>query len=180
MSFNINQFLSEEAITLHREYLRHLKLRYSVLEKSIPEICGKDIRTLYKMRLGKERDEILSLKRDIQYHELFFNSFGPAYQTSEAIRKKYVTEASFLYEIYLSGSNKDVSFVIVYIKNGEVKIDTAYTLLQIPPQFEPILAIDCCEHSYFLDYGFNKDAYLKSLLPYLNLCLIDKFLCYKD
>ena len=180
MYCSINHFLSDEAIALHKEYLRHLKLRYSVLEKSIPEIVGKDIRSMYKMRLGKEKDEILGLKREIQYHEVFFESFGAGYQTSDAVKKKYVTEASFLYEVYLSGSGRDVSFIIIYVKNGEIKIDAVYTPMQIPPQIEPILVIDCCEHAYFLDFGFNKDAYLKSLMPYLNLSLIDKFLSYKD
>ena len=180
MSSSMNRFLSDEAIALHKEYLRQLKLRYSVIEKSIPEIKDKDMRALCKMRLGRERDEIISLKREIQYHELFFSSFGVGYQTSEAIRDKYVTEASFLYEVYLSCGNKGAEFVIVYVKSGEVRIDTVYSLLDSQSQTNPILAIDCCEHAFFLDYGFDKYAYLKRLIPYLNLSAIDKFLSYKD
>ena len=34
---------------------------------------------------------------------------------------------------------------------------------------EPRLAIDLCEHAYFIEYGFDKERYLEDLLRHLDL-----------
>jgi len=170
----IRKFLSETALNLHKEHLKKLKLQYSVFEKSKPEIIGKDISEISRLRI-KDKAEIIKLSCDIRCHELFFSSFGTAYESCVAVRKKYRAEASFLYELYECGRSIDYSFIIIYLDKEEVRIisGTPEIVLKIP---NPMLAIDLYEHSYFLDYGFDKEEYLKNLIPFLNLSKLDKFL----
>ena len=37
-----------------------------------------------------------------------------------------------------------------------------------------VLAVDLSEHAYFTDYGFDKSEYVRNLLPYLDLSILDK------
>jgi len=161
-------FISERACQLHREYLQNLKLKYSVLEKSFPEIVGKTIFDIRKSRV-KYKDEILDLKCDILCHELFFNSFGKKNQTSVSVRRSFGSEARLLYEIYEAGMGAGNCFAIISrTKKGEVEFNLGAPSILIGIS-APILAIDLCEHSYFLDFGFDKEKYLSAVLPHLNL-----------
>ena len=44
----MNLFLSEENIKRHLEHLRTQKLKYSILEKSVPELKGKSIKEILR------------------------------------------------------------------------------------------------------------------------------------
>lgn len=168
----IHKFLSEGALNLHKEHLHKLKLQYSVLQKSIPQIAGKNLLEICRLRF-KDKDEVIGLKSDIQCHELFFTSFGTAYESCASVRKKYRSESSFLYEIYESCKKLDCGFLIIYSDKGEPKLISGAPEI-ISKIKNPIIAIDLYEHSYFLDYGFEKEVYLKNMLPYLNLSKLDK------
>ena len=91
--------LSDRAMNLHKEYILKQKLRYSVMEKSFPDIVGKNIREISRLKI-REREEIVLAKWDIMCHEKYFISFGREHQNSSAARYMCRTEASFLYEIY--------------------------------------------------------------------------------
>ena len=108
--------LSEDALNLHKEYLKKLKLKYSILEKSFPEVSGKSMRGIWGMKI-KERDEILALLRDIKSHELYFESFDREFQSSEAVRQRFRTEASFLYELYEAATKADGDFLLVTVNS---------------------------------------------------------------
>lgn len=178
MRGKIEAFLSEEAIFLHKDYLNDLRLRYSVMEKSFPEIKNADLRRLLKMR-HRYKNEIISLKAEIICHELFFDSFGDAYQGSSAVRECFRTEASFLYEVS-EASNHGACYTVISHEKGKVSVIPITNATDVFKIRNPLLCIDLHEHSYFLDYGFNKDRYISNLLPYLKLGIIDKFLPYKD
>ena len=64
--------------------------------------------------------------------------------------------------------NYNINNIILPITNLEEEREKA--------PFEPILAVDICEHVYFLDYGFDKERFLCRFLPYLSLSKIDQFL----
>jgi len=64
----IRKFLSETALNLHKEHLKKLKLQYSVFEKSKPEIIGKDISEISRLRI-KDKAEIIKLSCDIRCHD---------------------------------------------------------------------------------------------------------------
>ncbi len=179
MKSGIAVFISEQSCSLHEEYLKSLKLRYSVMEKSFPEIKGADLKKLYRIR-HKYKNEILELKSEIFCHELFFNSFGEAYQECVAVRGEYRTEASFLYEIFEASRDKNASYIVISADRGAVKINPLCDAGQIIKTSNPLLCIDLCEHSYFLDYGFDKERYVSNMLPHLKLSVLDKFLADKD
>ena len=48
------EFLSEEGLARHLELLNNLRLRYSIIEKSIPAIKGKDYREISLLKLSGE------------------------------------------------------------------------------------------------------------------------------
>lgn len=179
--FGIDKFISEEAIGLHKNYLENLKLEYSIYEKSAPEIKNMSISAIKRARKLRYKDEILSLRVNLECHNLFFSSFGNEFQSSQAIKKAYGTEASFLYDMCNEARQWETSgFLIIGLSNGRIFKYVGQDLEDIFIKATPILAIDLCEHSYFLDYGFNKNAYLENAMKYLNLNKIDNFLSDKD
>lgn len=174
MTLGIEAVISDQALNMHKDYLKRLRLKYSVLEKSYPELRGKGIDEIAKMRI-RDREEALNLKCDIALHELYFSSFGEGYQCSELARACFGSEASFLYELFeWCRSHKD-DYAVVHINRGKIDFAGGSCDLFIKIR-KPILCVDLCEHAYFLDYGFERDTYLERLLPYLNIGRWDKFL----
>ena len=163
----ISDFLSERSIFMHNEYLKKLKLQYSVLEKSCPSIIGRDLAEIQRLKVPY-KDEILALKAEIVAHEIFFDSFGVKNQTSSVIRNSHGSEASFVYELYDAARKtaNGFAFVVRTRKGVEIYLGAPVEILKTK---NPLLAIDLCEHSYFLDYGFERELYIKNMISYLNL-----------
>lgn len=163
----ICDFLSERSLSLHKEYLEKLKLQYSILEKSVPLIVGKELSDIQKMRVPY-KEEILSVKCNIICHELFFDSFGAGNQSSKCIRDAFGSEAGFLYKIYESTKNAECCFAFITVMRGvpRLYLGSPNMILRLP---NIVLVLDLYEHTYFLDYGFDKEEYVRHMLPYLNL-----------
>ena len=166
------RFISERALSLHKEYVENERLRLSVIEKTYPELSGKCVKDILRSRCG-DKIEAARLKLDIMCHERYFSSFGKHYSQSEAVRRSYVSEATFLYELGRIAESAGEKFIFIYADYKRVKVicGDEWTLLKI--NGSPII-IDLSEHSYFLDYGFEKGRYINNLLPYLDLSLLDK------
>ena len=49
----ISEILSEENISLHKEYVRQMRLRYSILESDLPRLKGASVSDLPRLRLDK-------------------------------------------------------------------------------------------------------------------------------
>ena len=47
----MTDFLSDMSIAQHKDYVRNMRLKYSILEKSIPNLAGKDISDIRRMRI---------------------------------------------------------------------------------------------------------------------------------
>jgi superoxide dismutase len=166
-------FLSEDAIELHKAYLNNLKLRYSVLEKCYPEIKGKSIQQLGRIKSIRREEKIIEAKGEIICHELFFNSFGSPYQSSKNAREQYRSEACFLYEMQELASNNYVKYIIAYTDYGKIKIKAINRFFEMQSISNPVLSLDVCEHAYFMNYAFDKEKYIKSALSYVNLSQLD-------
>ena len=179
--FGINKFISEEAVELHKNYLKNLKLEYSIYEKSYPEIKTMSIPAIKSARYLRYKDEIIRLKVNLECHNLFFSSFGKEFQSSQVIKKAYGSETAFLYDICNEAKQwENGGFLIIGLSGRRIFKYVGRNLEDIFIKATPILSIDLCEHSYFLDYGFNKNAYLENAIKYLNLNKIDIFLSDKD
>ena len=162
----MNMFLSAENIKKHLEHLRTLRLKYSVLEKSVPEIAKRDILEISKLRISSQiREEATRLLWNIRSHELFFDSFTdrPTWTNKEISREK------LMYDILQMSYDKDYGFIYIYNdRNGRIKISHSIEYDGAFVTYTPGLCIDVCEHVYFCDYGFKKDRYVGGALSYLN------------
>jgi len=169
-------FLDEDSIRIHKEYVENLGLRYSILEKSIEEIKGKKVRELLKMRLSeRDRQDVLDLLPEIVLHKLYFSSFSEKEQeTSVNVRSQYGSEAAFLNALYKEGINLRDGFLVIYKNRGKIEYAASSDYKVLFVKAEPIIALDLCEHAYFLDYGFRKKDYLFNSLSHLRLSLLDK------
>ena len=162
----INCFLSEDNIKEHLEYLRLLRLKYSVLVKSFHELEGKNIIDIYKTTLNRRvREEAVNLLWKIMSHELFFNSF----EENASIRKQSVVIDRLIYDIMTEAQEKNYGFLYVY-KNKQN--DVTYMLVDhfdgVFIKYKPLLCLDLYEHTYFLDYRFKKDRFLRNALTYFD------------
>ena len=169
-------FLTEENILIHKEYMRTLRLRHSIMEKSIPEIKGKNIFEIEKMRIStSKKDDVLPNYREYLAHELYFNSFSLDRFSPKCVTGYYSSIESFFYEIYLLASEKAFGFIFVFLDERErAIIHHSEDMKRV--RVAPRLAIDVSEHSYFLDYRFDKEKYLRSAISNLNLSLLDNSL----
>ena len=176
MSDVMRRFLSENTIRVHREYLAHLNLKYSVLQKSEPRLSGLPLDKIYRQNLKSDiKTEAVALLSDIKAHEIYFSSFAEARGKYEKIKKKYVSADSLRYEIFSLARQAYTGFLFIFFGGGELRIDVC----ERPPYFirqAPTLALDLCEHSYFLDYGFRRDEYLRQAIGYLDLSKIEEYL----
>lgn len=167
------EILSERAVQMHRDYLNELILRRSIFEKSYPNgvfdsyIRGRGL-------ASDERERMRELDKQISAHKIFFDSFSNIkYQHSELVKKQYGDVSHLLNEVFRVCMASDGGFVYIVMQRGRVEICARKEKSE--PPAEPVLAVDICEHVYFLDYGFDKEKFLCRILPYLSLCKIDQF-----
>ena len=167
----LNFFLSEDNIKEHLEHLRYLRLKYSVLIKSFRELEGMGLSEILKMSLNKNiKEEAIELLWQIKSHELFFYSFVENPLSTDKIRKENVSKERFLYDIMTYAQDKDYGFLYVY-KDKQNNIVNLFTdhYDGAFAKYQPILCIDLYEHTYFLDYRFKKDKFLRNALAYFDL-----------
>ena len=171
----MNLFLSRENINKHLEHLRQARLKLSVLEKSYPKLSGLDLKGICSLSLPRDiRDRVIYLHKYIKSHELFFNSFSLERNKCNKIKKYYSSRERFVYEIFQLAADKTSGFIYIYIdgKRGP-KIEFSADFTNPFTRYEPCLALDLYEHTYFADYGFAKDKFLRNALQYLNVELLD-------
>ena len=167
----MKEFLSEENIDLHREYVRQKKLKYSIIEGSVSELCGAEVKDIYRMKISaRDKTDAIDLLSEITAHDIFFSSFCDIpYPRSETVAKAYGSEANFLNFLYRLCLKEKYGFVFVYLIGDRIEVKEFYDIENAFRHGTPILAIDVCEHAYFMDYGFDKERYLLSSLPYLDI-----------
>lgn len=166
----MKMFLSEENVKKHLEHFRNLRLRFSVLEKSIPELKGKDISAVSKLSISRKiKDEALELLWQIKSHELFFNSFTINPLWNEEIRKHNSSRERLIYDVF--SQVKDLYYGFLYVYTDRHKnIITIYSNKYDGTfvKYQPSLCLDLYEHTYFNDYGFKKDKFLSNALGYFD------------
>ena len=164
----ITEFLSEESISLHKEYVRQKRLKYSILESYLPELRGASVADLFRLRMGKkDRADALSLLPEIVLHDVFFSSFCEEKNpSSRAIAELYGSEASFLNVLYRLALKHPYGFIGIGRRASVCVFSGDAEALRYDA---PLLAIDLCEHAYFPDYGFDRERYLVEALSHLDL-----------
>lgn len=165
-------FLSEENIALHKNYLKDLRLRYSVLEKSVPYLKGLSLEEIQR-RVPRSSVKVEAIARlsEIKAHEIFFDSFSRKAARCLSLCAKYGSESAFLHEVYSAAKKTKSGFLYVYSKGGvqfEIKEDGGFFF----KGELPVLAVDLFEHAYFKDYSFDRNRYLESAVYSLDLTKI--------
>ena len=164
----LREFLSEENIALHKEYARQIRLKYSILEASLKELTGAGVKDLYRLKLDdRDRADALELLPQIILHDVFFSSFCECrYPRSVLVSSVYGSESAFLNRLYKAAEGAQFGFLIIG-RGASYSVVTDYK--RALRYDEPLLAVDLCEHAYFLDYGFDRERYLVSALSHLDL-----------
>lgn len=171
----MNMFLSTDNIKRHYEQLKTMKLRFSILEKSLPQLEGREMGEIMRMKIDKElKNEALSLLWNIKSHELFFLSFTDIQSGSKRILKRFSSKEKFLYDLLMASFEKEYGFLYIFLnKKDEIVYHFANSFDGAFVKYVPILALDLYEHTYFSDYGFDKRRFLTNALAHLNLSSLD-------
>ena len=172
---NIDKIISDGARRLHIDELSRMRLRYSVLEKSIPALSGVGIREILKLKLPRDvKREAVEAQGMIKAHELYFSSFAGGICRCDRIKEHHTSENAFLYDIMREALPFGEGFCFLMMGRSGVY----HFLTKMPceafikPFATPVLALDLYEHAYFIDYGFEREEYLKRALSFWNLTLI--------
>ena len=167
----MKRFLSEESITYHIDYVKQKRLKYSIIESSVPMLHGADVRDIYRMKIDtRDRRDAIELLSEIRLHDVFFSSFSePVYPRSSTVADAYGNEANFLNCVYRRCLALSHGFVLIYLLGTRIEVRGCTDYPDAFRRCDPVLAMDVCEHAYYSDYGFDKERYLLSALPYLDL-----------
>lgn len=167
-------FLSEGSIKEHERYLHELKLKYSVLAKSVPALSGLTLSEIWR-RLPRSdaKSEAVALLSEITAHEIFFDSFSEKRVRSPKIRSEYGSEDAFLYELFRLAKDTKSGFLYIYA-DGKIRCDVCHDGGFFFKGALPTLAVDLFEHTYFKDYSFDRKKYLSAALGCLDLSKINE------
>lgn len=167
----MNEFLSEENLSLHKEYIRTKRLRYSIIEASFPSLSSADVGRIYRMKIPtRDKRDAIELMAEIKLHDIFFSSFTESpYARSPVVSMRYGSEANFLNTVFRAAMSGRDGFVTIFCSGDDITVDFVRECERAFRSYTPMLAVDVCEHAYFMDYGFDKERYLLSALPYLDI-----------
>ena len=113
-------------------------------------------------------------------HELYFENLEskgpPSEKLKEAVAKSWGTWDKFEADIKGSASSTPGWVVVTYDWTDQ-KLHT-YILFEhhigLPVHQCVVLALDCWEHAFMIDYGTNKTDYLKAFLQNINWEVVSK------
>ena len=164
-------FLSNNNILRHKEHLKTIRSKLSIIVKSCPEINNMNIDALERMRIDRDvKGEVIYLRKYIMAHELFFDSFSDSVGKCTKLKAAKCSKERFLYDILEKAKVSNNCFAFVYINKRQIPcIDISKDLAKPFSAYTPILALDLYEHTYFTDYGFDLEKYIKNALIYFNL-----------
>lgn len=167
----MNTFLSEENIALHSEYQRNIRLKYSIFESSFPMLIGASVRDIMRSGLSsRDKTEAVKLLVERELHNVYFSSFCDLrFSHSPFVADAYGSESAFLNEIFRLAMSLRYGFVLVHSNGENISLSTIGDYENAQRFHRPLLAIDVCEHAYFMDYAFDKERYLMNALPYLDI-----------
>ena len=157
---------------IHKEYLRGLKNKYSIIQKSDPRISGKSVSELMRLGRGYDRGlvkDAVELLSEIKLHEVYFSSFGDAAGRRCPELGSKISLPSLFYEISRCAMGMRYGFVSLAMAGGDITVNCSEKNEEHFIKGEPRLAIDLCEHAYFIEYGFDKERYLGGCLRHLDL-----------
>lgn len=140
----IECFISAQALELHREYAFALQTKKTM--------CAS-------------RKAAAAIENEIRAHALYFSSFRHERSRSQRIKEGYRSENRFCFLLSEYAKNLRFGFLYIYPIARHPYVGYGVEERNID---RAVLAIDLCEHAYFLDYGFDFSAYLSAALSHLD------------
>ena len=164
-------FLSEENILRHMDYLNTLKLKLSVIEKSFPEMQGLDISQISRTNLPADaKSDAAELMWRIKSHTCFFDSFVEENSINKNKKKLGISVEKIIYDVYSLAMEKEYGFIYMFVdKKSRPRLRFTHENDGAFVKYMPLISIDLYEHTYFSDYGFKKDKFLRNALIHLDL-----------
>ncbi len=114
-------------------------------------------------------------------HELYFenltgNKTNPSADFKSAVEAAFGSWEKWVSEVKAAAASTP-GWVLVTWNSVEKKIDTFIVFehhIGLPSSNEIILALDCWEHAYMIDYGTNKADYVKAFLDNVDWDVVGK------
>lgn len=146
-------------------------IKLPVETSKIKEVFSKDAidlhyGTLYKnyVKKSKETGDKFQIA-GAELHTLFFEQFkeytkinNPIGKIKDLIEKKYGSFSDFKNKITDVALGIHGSGWVYLATNGKIKTIPNHEIVN-----DVLLLIDCWEHTWLIDYGANKEAYLKNI-----------------
>ena len=148
----IGCFVSERALSLHREHLASLSAR---------------------KRMGMQAADLDAL---IRSHEVYFSSFRKERVRCARVTAAYGSENAFAFALKEYAAAKGACFLYIYPLRRFPFVGFSSNERDA---FRALLCIDLFEHAYFHDYGFDRESYLLAAISHLDLSVLDKDFCEK-
>ncbi len=113
-------------------------------------------------------------------HELYFENLGssgkPSDQLKSAAEESFGSWEKFVADIKASAGSTPGWVLVTYNKKTK-KLHT-YILFEhhigLPAHQEIVLALDCWEHAFMIDYGIRKADYLNAFMENVNWSVVNK------
>lgn len=165
-------FLSEEARSKHRTYAEGLFLREEVLRKG----RVRDERTLielYRQRKRQDTETLYAVAAEAFSHRLYFSSFSEYPTVSDAFCRRFGGLTSFFQRVKEESMAAGRYLYLGTDARGALvssdRLDVYMRMHRLP-----CLCVDVCEHAYFLDYGFEREAYVRAAVSHLDVARLLK------
>ena len=158
-------FLSPESIAAHRTYMQQIISR----EEALRHGQMYDDRSPEQLYRDRRRDgELYNLCAEALAHKLYFSSFVPYATVSDALGRRFGGLTTLFGELWTAAHAAERFLFIGTDRRGELLVHGELGRF-LARRCRPTLALDLCEHAYFSDYGFNRDAYVRAALGHLDL-----------
>ncbi len=173
--------LSENLLKQHNTlYLRYVK-KINEINTKLESANKKEANAAYSEYRSLKIDRAFS-NNGVVLHELYFENLNskptaPSKEFLSKINKDFGSFDNYVSDLESSMKSTRNGWVVsVYnclSKNIETYIFESHDL-HIPVNSKPLLVIDVWEHAYQIDYGIDKDSYIKAIFKNINWEVVSK------
>tara|TARA_Y100000310_G_scaffold343359_1_gene450592 strand:+ start:573 stop:1151 length:579 start_codon:yes stop_codon:yes gene_type:complete len=181
---NFDHLLGMEGIS-DGQLKAHFKLYEGYVGKlnEIREKLGSQDKTKANYSFGEfselKRREVVAFNGAF-LHEIYFESLGkegaPSEEFKDAVDGAFGSWDNFVTDVKGSAVSTP-GWVLVTLDKTDGKVHT-YVLYEhhigLPVHQEIVLALDCWEHAFMIDYGTDKASYLEAFLKNINWNVVNK------
>ncbi|MDR2940606.1 MAG: superoxide dismutase [Clostridiales bacterium] len=173
--------ISEKAFSEHFELYKGYVNKFNAITNELSaEYNTQDANSTYSKFRALKKGESYALDGAV-LHELYFQAMTasetrPLPKTIDIISKSFGSFSNFV-DDFINTAKSARGWVIFSLdqRTGTFRNflldshDNGIVLMAFP-----IIVIDMYEHAYFLDYGINKEAYIRSFMKSINWDLVEK------